>query len=292
MVDFTSNDTNTTTYNDTVYAAIINDDILDALQAAVVTPPLLAMFDLSGQPSKAVDIPIADAESAAAVAEGAELANTALSTSKATLTASEVGIMATITDVLDVSSIAATRGAQMRQMGNAIAQKIDVDICALLAGFATSVGGTGANLSLANLFSAIYTLEAANAPGPYVGVLHPVQIADLRTAVEGSSSGIFTGGGVRSGAGEIGTNEDTGYFGNFMGIDFYQSTNVPTANSAADRAGGVFSKDYALGMVQKWPAKTEIMRWAPIRGFVVVVSSMYGVGEIVDSAGVEITTDA
>ena len=82
MVDFTSNDTNTTTYNDTVYAAIINDDILDALQAAVVTPPLLAMFDLSGQPSKAVDIPIADAESAAAVSEGAELSNTALSTSK------------------------------------------------------------------------------------------------------------------------------------------------------------------------------------------------------------------
>ena len=77
-----------------------------------------------------------------------------------------------------------------------------------------------------------------------------------------------------------------------MGIDFYQSTNVPTANSASDRAWGVFAKAYALGMGQKWPAKTEIMRWAPIRGFVVVVSSMYGVGEIVDSAGVEITTDA
>ena len=188
MVDFTSNDTNTTTYNDTVYAAIINDDILDALQAAVVTPPLLAMFDLSGQPSKAVDIPIADAESAAAVSEGAELANTALSTSKATLTASEVGIMATITDVLDVSSIAATRGAQMRQMGNAVAQKIDVDICALLAGFGTAVGTSGSNLSLANLFSAISTLEAANAPGPYVGLFHPVQIPDLRPAFDGSSS--------------------------------------------------------------------------------------------------------
>ena len=200
--------------------------------------------------------------------------------------------MATITDVLDVSSIAATRGAQMRQMGNAVAQKIDVDICALLAGFGTAVGGSGTNLSLANIFSAIYTLELANAPGPYVGVLHPVQIADLRTAVEASSSGIFTGGSVRGGSGEIGTNEDTGFFGNFMGIDWYQSTNVPTANSAADRAGGAFSKNYALGMVQKWPAKTEIMRWAPIRGFVVVVSSMYGVGEIVDSAGVEITTDA
>ena len=71
-----------------------------------------------------------------------------------------------------------------------------------------------------------------------------------------------------------------------------KSITLSTANSAADRAGGVFAKDYALGMVQKWPAKTEIMRWAPIRGFVVVVSSMYGVGEIVDSAGVEITTDA
>jgi hypothetical protein len=169
--------------------------------------------------------------------------------------------MATITDVLDVSSIAATRGAQMRQMGNAVAQKIDVDICALLAGFGTAVGSSGTNLSLANILSAIYTLELANAPGPYVGVLHPVQIADLRTAIEDSSSGIFTGGSVRGGAAEIGTNEDTGYFGSFMGIDWYQSTNVPTANSAADRAGGAFSKNYALGMVQKWPAKTEIMRW-------------------------------
>ena len=45
-------------------------------------------------------------------------------------------------------------------------------------------------------------------------------------------------------------------------------------------------------MVQKWPARQKLCVGRPIRGFVVVVSSMYGVGEIVDSAGVEITTDA
>ena len=94
-------------------------------------------------------------------------------------------------------------------------------------------------------------MELANAPGPYVGVLHPVQIADLRTAVEASSSGIFTGGSVRGGSGEIGTNEDTGFFGNFMGIDWYQSPTVPTANTAAGRAGGAFSKDCASGMIKK-----------------------------------------
>lgn len=292
MADFTSNPTNTTSYNDTVYAAIINDDILDALQAAVVTPPLLSQFDLSGQPSKAVDIPIADAASAAAVSEGSELSNTQLTTSKVTLTASEVGIMATITDVLDVSSIATSRGAQMRQLGNAMAQKLDVDICALFSGFSNTVGSTGTDLSLANVFDAIYGLESNNAPGPYVAVLHPRQIADLRTAINAASGAVFTGQGVRAGSNELGTVEDAGYFGTFMNIDFYQSTNVPTANAAADRAGAVFSKDYALGMVKKWSSKTEIMRWAPIRGFVVVVSSMYGVGEIIDGAGQAVVTDA
>ena len=75
-------------------------------------------------------------------------------------------------------------------------------------------------------------------------------------------------------------------------IDIFQSTNVPTANAAADRSGAVFVRGYALGMVHKWAAKIETMRWAPIRGFVLVATAMYGVGEIEDSAGLAATTDA
>ncbi len=93
--DFATNPSTTTTYNDTVYSAIIADMVLDALMAHVVTPGLLKNFDLRNQASKSVDVVKADKFTAAAVSEGTELANTALTTAKVTGTAAEVGIMAT-----------------------------------------------------------------------------------------------------------------------------------------------------------------------------------------------------
>ncbi len=201
--DFATNPSTTTTYNDTVYSAIIADMVLDALMAHVVTPPLLRKFDLSNQPSKSVDVPKADSFTAAALTEGTEVANTALTTSKVTGTAAEIGIMATITDVLEVSDIAAAHGARLKQLGRSIADKVDVDICALLDNFTSTVGTTTVDLTLANILSAIYTLEAANAPKPFVGVLHPVQISDMRTALETNANSPFQSQGIQAGTNEI-----------------------------------------------------------------------------------------
>jgi len=287
--DFATTPTNTTTYNDVSYAAIITDEVKDALMAVVVTPALLDFYNIAGDASKAVKIPKADKFTAAAVAEGTELGNTALTSASVTLTASEIGIMATITDVLEVSDIPAAHGARLKQLGRAIGDKLDVDICALFSGFSSAVGSTGVDITLANLLDAIYTLEVADAAGlgSLVAVLHPRQTADLRAELEADAASIYTGKSDSS----I-TKAMAGYFGDWFGIDIFQSTNVPTANAAADRAGGVFVRDYALGLVQKWSAKVETMRWAPIRGYVLVATAMYGVGEIEDSAGVEVTTDA
>jgi N4-gp56 family major capsid protein len=287
--DFATNPTTMTTYDDVSYASILTDMVLDALMAAVVTPPLLKMFDLSGQASKTVKIPKADKFTAAAVAEGTELANSALTSTSVTLTASEVGIQATITDVLEVSDIPAAHGARIRQLGRAMGDKLDVDICALFQGFANTAGATTVNLTASNILDAIYTLELYDAAslGQIVGVLHPRQSADFRTELE-ADAGVIYGGKSDSSIAAQGP----GYFGEWFGIPFYQSTNVPTSNAAADRGGGIFIRDYALGIVQKWAAKMETMRWAPIRGWVLCVTAMYGVGEIEDLAGVELSTDA
>ena len=286
-----TNPSTTTTYNDTVYSAIIADMVLDALMAQVVTPPLLRNFDLSNSPSLSVDVPKADKFTAAAVAEGTELTNTALTTAKVTGTAGEVGIMATVTDVLEVSDIPAAHGARLKQLGRAIADKIDVDITALFASFSSSVGTTTSDLTLANLLEAIYTLEAANAPKPFVGVLHPVQISDMRTALETNANSPFQSQGIRAGTNELGP-AGPGYAGEWFGLPIYFSTNVPTANAAADRAGGIFSANYALGMVKKWSSKIVPMYWPPIRGWVLTATANYGVFEIEDSAGVAVITDA
>jgi N4-gp56 family major capsid protein len=290
-VDFQVNPSTTTTYNDTVYSAIIAEMVLDALMAAVVTPPLLRQFDLSNQPSKSIDVPKADKFTAAAVAEGTELANTALTTAKVTGTAAEIGIMATVTDVLEVSDIPAAHGARLRQLGRAIADKIDVDICALFGSFSNTVGTTTVDLSLANILAAIYTLEAANAPKPFVAAVHPVQISDVRTALETNANSPFQSQGIRAGTNELGP-AGVGYAGEWFGLPFYFSTNVPTANAAADRAGAIFSANYALGMVNKWASKIVPMYWPPIRGWVLTATANYGVFEIEDTAGVSVITDA
>jgi N4-gp56 family major capsid protein len=285
--DFATSETNTTTYNDVQYTAIITDEVKDALMATVVTPALLDFYNLAGEASTGVKIPKADKFTAAAVAEGTELTNTALTSASVTLTSSEIGIQATITDVLDLSDIPAAHGARLKQLGRAIGDKLDVDICALLSGFTTAVGSTTVNIALTDLLDAIYNLEVADAAGlgALVGVLHPRQTADFRTELEADAASIYVAHPEPSKA-------QAGYFGSWFGIDIFQSTNVPTANAAADRAGGVFVRDYALGMAQKWAAKVETMRWAPIRGWVLVATAMYGVGEIEDSAGVKAITDA
>lgn len=286
--DFATNYTGDVEYNDTTMPAIITDEVKDALMATVITPALMDFHDLSGQASRAVQIPKADSFTAAAVAQGTELLNTKLTTTSVTLTSSEIGIQATITDVVEVSDIPAAHGARLKQLGRAMGDKVDVDICALFGGFGTAVGATGVNINLGDLLDAIFNLEVNDASelGSLVAVFHPRQTADLRDELEADQASIYVSGGNPLGKAM------NGFFMNWFDIDIFQSTNVPTANSAADRSGAVFVRGYALGMVHKWAAKIEVMRWAPIRGFVLVATAMYGVGEIEDSAGLSAATDA
>jgi N4-gp56 family major capsid protein len=291
--DFATDFTGTSQYDDVSYAAIITDAVLDALMATVVTPQFLRHENLAGAASKAMKFPKAAKFTAAALTEGVEVANTPLTDTSVTITAAEIGIQATITDVLEVSDIPAAHGARLRQLGRSLADKLDVDICTLLGGFSNVVGTTTADLALANLLDAIYTLEVndADGTGAAVAVLHPRQTADLRNAVD-AEAGVAYSQVAGSRAAELGQAKSPGYFGTWFGIPIYQSTNVPTVNAGADRGGGMFTSGYALGMVEKWGAKVETMRWPPIRGFVLTATAMYGVGEIEDAAGVEIATDA
>lgn len=286
--DFATNPTTTATYDDVSYAAIITDEVLDALMAIVVTPPLLDQYDIMSAASKSVKIPKADKFTAADVAEGVELQNTALTTTSVTLTAAEIGIQATVTDVLEVSDIPTAHGARLRQLGRALGDKLDIDICALFSGFSGTVGSTGVALTLAAFLDGIYQLEVNDAAslGSIVAVLHPKQVSEIRTALEAKTGVLYSDRSDR----DL-TKSSAGWFGNWFGIDFYQSTNVATANAGADYGGALFIRDFALGMVQKWAARVEVMRWPSIRGFVLVATAMYGVGEVEDAAGVKVISD-
>jgi hypothetical protein len=80
--------------------------------------------------------------------------------------------------------------------------------------------------------------------------------------------------------------------GTLHGVDIFTDTNVPTANTAADRAGGFFVKNYTFGMATKWNLRVELERDASLRATEIVVTANYGVGELVDAAGCPVVTGA
>ncbi len=291
--DFATDETSTSTYNDVSYTSIITDMVVDSLMATVVSPQLLDFYDLSGEASVQIAIPKAQSETAAALTEGAEVLNRALGSDVVTISTAEIGLQITVTDVLELADIPAAHGARLRVLGKALADKLDVDITALVQLFTNVVGTTNNDLVLANLLDGIFNLEVNNAmaEGPPVGILHPRQIADLRDAID-AESGVAYSAVAGERANVLGPGGGPGFFGTWYGIPFWQNTNVATANGGNDRGGGVFIANYALALVQKWAAKVEVMRWPPIRGFVITAHMNYGVGEVQDLAGTSVITDA
>jgi len=78
------------------------------------------------------------------------------------------------------------------------------------------------------------------------------------------------------------------------GVPVYQSSLVPveTGGSAAgDYACGIFHKD-ALGLAMMQDIRIETQRQAGIRGYDIVGSAIYGVGELYDNAGVRAIFDS
>ena len=281
-----SNETTLTTANDLVYAALINESVIDYARASIVVASLVRQFSLEGRPGRVLDVPVWGALSASGVNEGTDLSNTALATDKVTLTAGEVGVMITVTDLLAESDILANLDEYARQLGLAVADKVDSDLCVLFAALngGSAVGTSGSDMTDDNFLEALYTLEAANAPKPYHCVLHPRQWADLREDIVAATGSPYSA----SAAQEI---VNSGFTGVLFGVNVYQASNVPTANTGADRAGAMFSAE-ALGLVTKWPARTELERDGSLRATEVVVTACYGVGELVDGFGVPIVTDA
>lgn len=102
--------------------------------------------------------------------------------------------------------------------------------------FTSTVGSTGVVLTWDDISDAKAKLRNAGASGTMVGLLHPYQWAQLEkdASAAGFTIAISLTGVLNAGLGA--------YVGSYMGIDFYVSTLVPTANAGVDRAGAIFCR--------------------------------------------------
>lgn len=186
-------------------------------------------------------------------------------------------------------------------------QTIADALCGLSSGVSSNVGTSGANLSVDNFLSAIYTLNLANNPGDTLAcVLHPIQINDLMESARGEAGAMQ----FRMDAQDLLTAKGVGARFSFLGVQGYQSSKVASANAAADRQGMMFSAGafaYDLGAVAPIIAQgminpADILMESPFmfverardaaNGLTAMFANFWlGVVEMEDARAVTITTD-
>jgi len=269
-----------------LYTEIIQEAIF-TFQETSVMRPLVTTYNITGQ-GKQVAVPIFPTVSASAVAEGSDLANSEVNPTETTITASEVGVMTTLTDLARESSSRPIAQDIGRVFGEAIAKKVDTDLVGLFPSFATAndLGSAGTELTADLLLKAESTLRALNVPRPYHAVFHPKAVFNLKkTLTQAGYSGTATA------LSSVGENVyGSGFVGNIFGIDVYENANI-SIDSAGDCVGGVFHP-ISLGLAMKMDFKLETQRDASLRATEIVGTMTYGQGVVKDNYGCQVTVDA
>jgi hypothetical protein len=313
-----ADETTTTTMDDITYSAVIAPVFMDYVHDWITASPFLRKFDVRGQGSKAIDVPSFETnigtpgEAGSAVdtefngTEGTDLSNTALSTGKVTLTASEYGVMFEITDDVFEDSINGLDLAN-RVIGNCariLMTAYEDDICALFTDFTNSVGSTGSNLTIAVALAAQVNVRkrGVRAPDGVVYVLDEQQVDDLEAALIAtatSAASYATATDKLLGVDNTAANGmGNGHVMNFRGFPVFSSGLTDTANSGADVVGACFVHSTpandpmcALGEVIAREFRVRTERDESARAVEFVATMRKGAGELLDAAGSDITTD-
>ena len=279
-----ANETTSSTLSE-LYTNITQEAIF-TFQETSVMRPLVTLYPLMGS-GKVAEVPVYPAISAAAVNEATDLSNTAVNPTSATITASEIGVMTTLTD-LGASSASRNVGADIGKLfGEAIAKKVDTDLCGLFSSFTTNTGGAaGTELTADLLFKAQAQLRTLSVPAPYYGVFHPKALFNLKKTL--TQAGYGTSAYAMS---EIGNEAlRNGYIGRIAGIDVFENANL-AIDGSDDSVGGVFHPA-SIGLAMKEDFKVETQRDASLRATEIVASIVYGKAVVKESFGAAITTDA
>ena len=279
MANETTSSTLAELYTDVIQEAIFT------FQETSVMRPLVTTYAINGQ-GKTVQVPVYGAISASAVAEGTDLANTAIDPTAVDITASEIGVMTTLTD-LGRDSASRNVGADIGKLfGDGLAKKVDSDLAALFTSFSTDVGSAGTELTPELLFKAQATLRALNIPAPYYAVFNPLACFNLKKVL--TNAGYNTSANAISDVGNQAMRD--GFVGRVAGIDVYENANL-AIDVNDDSVGAVFHPA-SIGLAMKSDLKIETQRDASIRGTEIVASMTVGQGIVKNDYGVKVTVDS
>jgi len=265
----------TTTLND-LLPSIVAEALFVANERSIMRG-LVRNYSLGQGQGKTVTVPIYPKSTAAALTEGTPLTNTAISTSGATLTIAEVGLMTSVTDMSMVSSSSNVVADIGRLFGEAIARKMDLDLTALFGSFSAGVGDATTAITAAKIFEAVAKLRAEgyDTTADCAIVLHPMIAYDLKSTITSTFA---------APASMIGNSAlENGYIGMLAGVPVYETSNIANTGTAGDYNGAIIHRD-ALGLAVQADINIETQRQAALRGWDIVGSARYGVGVLNNAA--------
>ena len=280
-------DESTTTSLNDLLPQIVAEAMFQANEKSIMRG-LVKNFNMPLNSGKSIVVPTYPKITAAAVAEGTDLANTEVATGGATLTVSEVGVMTTVTDLALRTSASNVIADVGKLFGEAIATRMDKDLTALFGSFSVGVGGATTTITVNKVFEAVAKLRQNGVPATDLAcVLHPMVAFDLKAAI---GTNAFAGGDLQTEA------LRSGYVGTLAGVPIFESSNMTDSSSndpgsTGDYKGGLFHKD-ALGLAMMQDIQIEQQRDASLRATELVATAVYGKGEIFDSYGIEMEFDS
>jgi len=266
-----------------LYTNILQEAIFTATEQSVARA-VARNYNLAAGAGKTFQVPVYPSVSAGDVTEGTDMSNTAVNPTSVTITLAEIGVMATVTDLMLESSpfdVAADIG---NILGRAVAEKVDTDFAALFSSFSTSLGNDATEFSASMLFQAAAQLRSVNAPGPYYCVVHPKAAYALKKELA------TNGGNNIPALSEPGNQAlQTGIIGNIAGITVVEHSLVPTSSSDG-YVGAVFSRD-AIGVAVGREPRLEQQRDASLRASELVMTMTTGEAILKNTYGVTLLMD-
>ena len=293
-------------------AKILNNEIqlLLADRFSLRNHPSIANFgNISGRGSSVLSIPQAGLDGydlmTAVGGETAAAANVALTDNSADITIARFALRREISDLANMTdSVGLTVERLAADMVGGYEMAVTNSICDVIDGFTTTAGTSGVDLSVDDFFSALFSLEQANVPTPYVAVLHPVQVTDLQSSIRGEGGALQYIAATQ----DMLAAKGQGFAGSFLGVDIFKSSKVPTANAGADRAGAMMGYGAvgmaegsvrpiaALGGALQFPAGTviavEYERTSATALTSITGNAYFGVAKLQDAMGVSVISDA
>lgn len=235
---------NTTTLNDLI-GSIVSANAQSAAYANRVFRQLVR-GEAIPPGFKTLTIPRFDALTISSLTEGVAPSSTTLSTTGVTLTPVEYGVYVQISKMALHADPWADLSPYGDQIGRAMAAKEDALVIAQMD-FSTTVNTAADALVVDDFVDAIGILEAANAPGPYAAVMHPLSWAKVRKEVDVQGYGSQVGELMVNGFGPGVTNMNS-YVGSLFGVPVFISSQVGTDDGAtpSKRHNVVFSRE-AIG---------------------------------------------